>query len=77
MNEQQEKEARRGAVQHWQIITVLLVLFDAVAVNAAYFLALWFRFDCRVLNIHEYYLSAWARFTPFYAVFCLIVFALL
>ena len=33
--EQQEKETRRGAVQHWQIITVLLVLTGTVQMASA------------------------------------------
>ncbi|MBQ7143856.1 MAG: polysaccharide biosynthesis protein [Oscillospiraceae bacterium] len=57
--------------QHWQTVTVLLLLFDLIAVNAAYFLALWLRFDFRFSLIPEVYLDKWLRFAPFYTVLCL------
>ena len=44
----------------WQPITLLLMLFDLVAVTASYFLALWLRFDCRFSEIPQAFLSAWA-----------------
>ena len=62
-------------MEHWQIIVVFLVLYDVVAVNAAYFLALWFRFDCVFSHIPQYYLQAWRQFTPYYTLLCIVVFA--
>ena len=61
------------SISRW-IQTVLLVIYDLLAVNAAYFLALWFRFDCRYTMISESYLSAWFGFLPLYAAVCFLVF---
>ena len=68
---------RRFHLEHWQGIALLLMLYDIVAVNLAYFLALWLRFDLRVSAIELYYFTAWRRFAPFYTVACLAVFYLL
>ena len=64
-------------MKHWQLINVLLIVYDAVAVNAAYFLALWIRFDFRFSSIGSNLLSNYIRFVPVYTVICLIVFGLL
>ena len=52
----------------------LLALYDILAVNAAYFLALWFRFDCKFSKIPAEYLSAWRSFIPLYTIICLLIF---
>lgn len=39
-------ERHKRKLEHWQVIALFLVLYDVIAVNAAYFLGLWFRFDC-------------------------------
>jgi FlaA1/EpsC-like NDP-sugar epimerase len=46
---------------------LFFVLYDAMAVMAAYFFALWFRFDCQFSEITEIYLTAWWKFAPAYA----------
>ena len=51
-----------------------LVIYDIVAVNVSYFAALWLRFDLQYSQIPEYYLSPYCHFTPFYTLFCLILF---
>ena len=53
-----------------------LVLYDLLAVSAAYFFALWFRFDCRFSEIPDEYLMSWVKFAPFYAVVCILVFSI-
>ena len=40
-----------GFLKHWQGIALLLMLYDVVAVNLGYFLALWLRFDCHYTEI--------------------------
>ena len=59
------------------IVTLMLMLYDIVAVVASYFLALWVRFDCRYSAIDEVYLVAYIKFIPYYAIICIIVFYLL
>ena len=56
--------------QHWVGVAVLLLIYDAIAVNVSFFSALWVRFDCRFSMIPARYLSAWLHFTPIYTVFC-------
>lgn len=56
------------------MIAVVLALYDIVAVNLSYFLALWIRFDCIFSRIPERYLRAWEHFLPVYTVFCILVF---
>ena len=60
--------------RHWQSVTLILIAYDIVAVNAAYFLALWFRFDCTFSRIDRPYLTAWGQFVPFYTLFCVCIF---
>ena len=51
-----------------------MIIYDVIAVCFAYFGALWLRFDLKYSMIPDYYLQPWARFAPFYALFCIIVF---
>ena len=64
----------RRRLKHWQGVSLLLMLYDAVAVNAAYFLALWLRFDCRFTEIPGDYLRPFLGFAPAYTVLCLVIF---
>ncbi len=54
-----------------------IVILDIIAVNAAYFLALILRFyvNSEFRPTVSYYLTDWTRFTPFYTVLAIIVFA--
>ena len=60
-----------------RVFAILLTFYDILVVNAAYFLILWLRYDCRFSMIDRTYLLAWVRFVPFYTVFCLVIFRLL
>ena len=61
-------------IKHWQVIALLVVVYDFMVVNGAYFAALWLRFDCAFSQIPERYLLAWMKFTPIYTVVCFAVF---
>lgn len=69
-----QKAAEKFHLEHWQIIALLLGIYDVIAINVAFFLALWVRFDCAYTHIPENFLLAYAKFTPVYTVFCLLVF---
>ena len=71
------KQLEKKRIEHWQVISLYLVIYDIIAVNLAYLMALWFRFDCRFSLIPEVYLKAWIQFAPFYTVLCLAVFTVL
>lgn len=66
-----------GRVKHWQMVTFYLVIYDLVAVSAAYFLALLLRFDFHYSEIPAIYLQPWQHFAPIYAAACIAVFAIL
>jgi len=61
-------------LEHWQKIAFFLAAYDVIAVGLAYFLALWFRFDCTFSDISKRFLDAYVQFIPIYAAICLIVF---
>ena len=65
---------RSRPLAHWRVVALYLIIFDIIAINAAYFLALLFRFDFNFSSIPEYYLFSFVKFTPFYTVFSIIVF---
>ncbi len=52
----------------------LLMLYDVVMSNGAYFLALWLRFDCNFSDIDARYITGWLQFVPVYAVTVVVVF---
>lgn len=64
----------RFEFEHWKSISLLLVIYDLIAINMAYFFALWLRFDCHFSEIPAEYLTSWERFVPIYSVFCIAVF---
>lgn len=61
-------------LEHWQIIALLLAVYDAIAVNVAFFLGLWFRFDCIYSEIPPEYFRAFLQFVPIYTGISLITF---
>lgn len=64
----------KNKVEHWQVVSIGLVVYDTIAVTLAFFLALWFRFDCRYTMIPSEYLSAYYKFLLIYVVFSIFVF---
>lgn len=64
-------------LEHWQVISLYLIIYDIIAVNAAYLVALLLRFDFRYSQIPEYYLGAFLHFAPIYTIFCIFVFSFL
>ena len=65
---------KRKGIQHWQIVTLYLVIYDVAVIALSYSVALWLRFDCRFRSIPQEYLGAYLKFIPIYIVFCLFVF---
>ena len=62
-------------IEHWQIIAAFMMLYDLVAVNISYLLALWLRYDCNFFSINEALYEAWIRFAPIYGIVCLVLFS--
>ena len=63
--------------EHWHVIAVFLVAYDMFAVNFAYYLSLWLRFDGKASAIPRGYYLAWNSMVPAYSVICLLVFGVL
>lgn len=68
---------KKHHIEHWQIIALGLAVYDLLAVNLAYFIALLLRFDFRYTHIPEPYLHSWLVFVPVYSVLCLVTFYVL
>ena len=61
-------------IEHWQVVSIALAGYDAIAIILAFFLALWFRFDCRYSLIPKEYLGSYVKFIGIYVIFSLLVF---
>ena len=73
-NSSDAPQNRRFRLEHWHIISLLLLFYDFIAIHAAYFLALWARFDFIFSHINAQYLLHYRHFITAYAVCCLAVF---
>ena len=62
-------------IEHWQIISLLMMVYDFIAVTGSYFLALWFRFDGVYSAIPEVYKYAYGKFCPPFALVTLVIFS--
>ena len=77
MNSNKTPKYKKPKMAHWQVINLGLMLYDVLAVNAAFFLAMWLRFDCSIsmmLDQYSMYLTAFLKFAPIYTVVCILVF---
>ena len=72
--EHNKTQAKGRRFEHWQIISIPLMLYDFVAVCGAYFLALFLRFDCVYSAIQARYMIPYKRFILPYAAFCILLF---
>lgn len=69
-----KNSAKMRKMEHWEVVTLLLMIYDFVAIVASYCAALWIRFDCKVSMIDTEYLQAYCKTIVFYAVFCVVLF---
>ena len=72
--EDNKTQAKGRRFEHWQIVSIPLMLYDFVAVCGAYFLALFLRFDCVYSAIPARYMIPYKRFILPYAAFCILLF---
>lgn len=61
-------------LEHWKVIAIYLIIYDIIAVNFSYFMALLVRFDFRYSLIPTDYFAAWRSFAPIYTIIILAVF---
>ena len=65
---------QKRKLEHWEVVTLLLMVYDFLAIGLSYFAALWVRFDCRYDSIQKDFLSEYYRSIVIYAAFCVVVF---
>lgn len=64
-------------LEHWQVVRLLLMVYDFAAVIVSFGIALWLRFDCKVTSVEPQYLTTYTKTIIIYALFCLVVFCFL
>ena len=67
------KDSKRK-FEHWQVVRLLLMVYDFAAVIVSFGIALWLRFDCKVTSVEPQYLTTYTKTIIIYALFCLVVF---
>ena len=68
------KNVKKPRIEHWHKIAILVMIYDIIAVNASYFFALWFRFDCSFSAIHWPYVKILMKFAPISSLICVVTF---
>ena len=68
------KPRMKKHIKQWKIIAIGLMSFDYIAIHLAYFLALWFRFDCRFSKIPVGYINGYLCSIIIYAFVSIVVF---
>ena len=61
-------------IKHWHKVAWFLVAYDFLTIIAAFFLALWFRFDCKYSLIPDYYFVPYKQIILPYAVLTIFVY---
>lgn len=61
-------------IETWHIKAIFMMVYDIMAINISYFLALWIRFDGVFSAIPEKYLDPYVYFIPLYTVLSLAIF---
>ena len=70
------KGNKKFKIEHWHIISALMIVYDLVVIVGSYLFALLLRFDFRYGSIPKQYLSIYSKSILVYAVICSIVFLL-
>lgn len=73
MGNKMSKGSKRK-IEHWQVVRLLLMVYDFIAVIVSFGIALWLRFDCKVTSVEPQYLTNYTKTIIIYALFCLVVF---
>lgn len=60
--------------EHWQVVRLLLMVYDFATVIVSFGIALWLSFDCKVTSLEPQYLTTYTKTIIIYALFCLVVF---
>ena len=69
-----KRRTTRKLLEHWHIISLLLALYDILAVSASFFLALWLQYNCAYSGINLDQKIAFMHFALPYGLVCVVVF---
>lgn len=70
----QEDLRCKKRIEHWQVVTGILMIYDFMAICFSYLSALLVRFDFKFSSIESQYLQGCYKSVVFYAIFCVILF---
>ena len=65
---------RKKRIEHWEVVTGILMVYDFMAICFSYLLALLVRFDFKFSSIDSQYLQGCYKSVVFYAIFCVVLF---
>ena len=68
------EQKKKFKLEYWQLMAIFLISYDLLVIHAAYFCALWLRFDFVFSRIPEEYILPYRGFITPYAVGCILVF---
>ena len=67
-------KTRAFYIEHWQVIALILMVYDFVTIAFSYFFGLWLRFDFRFQSIPEAYLSVYYKMIIPFALLCIVIY---
>ena len=70
----QEELRHKKRIEHWEVVTGILMVYDFMTICFSYLLALLVRFDFKFSLIEPKYLQGCYKSVVFYAIFCVILF---
>lgn len=70
----QEVLRRKKRIEHWEVVTGILMVYDFMTICFSYLLALLVRFDFKFSSIESQYLQGCYKSVVFYALFCVALF---
>ena len=70
----ENRPQKKKSLQHWQIISACLIVYDLISVCAAYIMALWLRFDGLFNGIPKRFLKPYSDSIFIYAVCAVVIF---
>lgn len=73
MNMQEDLRCKKR-IEHWEVVTGILMVYDFMAICFSYLSALLVRFDFKFSSIESQYLQGCYKSVVFYAIFCVILF---
>ena len=69
-----DKKSKKLILEYWQVMAIFLICYDILSIHAAYFIALWLRFDFVFSRIPLEYYEPYCRFITWYSLGCVAVF---